>query len=767
MNYALKFPGRTRQKSTTFLFFTIIFLILAFPLSGPLGVNVTGSPSSVTSPEIVGSGSSEEENIDSFDIHPINRWTANNEGVTAAVSEGLFNLTDTGDATQDSYSLIRGLRDLDGGIEIRFQFSTTISSSSWRDAMLFYLRGDSDTYLLIGIEDIKNDAASEAYIRYRDINGDLQNIIMTGDEKLWEEIWYTYKIDYDILKSEFRVRCYFDNGSKVYDYSFSDFSVSDSKRPALFTATSLELFYLDTFYQNGAVRKDYVDYIKAPFKEREWTTISESSDPQWIEKNWNLAYAEDEVTSEVCRYSLVVPYLDVFSGTLLAQSVDDDNFASIHGGLYSVYLYGVDADDGDKHEIVGVTNGIYDQGSGDGTFQSIETGANFGTSEYLYTTAYDGTQQPKIDFTFGIYNDRSDVSLKIRCFPDAAIDTVYQDYVWSDSISYSQEFIIETYYWINIDAGEDITLSITGASVIERDIFSDIADWVGGVVEDVTGGGTDIFTAIFRWIVSVITDFLAFMLDILTGALSLINQAIVAMQGVLEAAINAIKGVLDNIKTVIDTISTNIGTLLTELQGLAAAVATALWDGVEVALAFIFDAIDEIWDALILILDDIIAQLILLAEDVADFVFALIEFLVVLLLTIVEELWTILEGIAFFIWDAVGLPDLLVLSNELLAYLIELIDWLLITFLDVVDFFNDLSWLILVMWWAWAIPIQWARADFNPLGGIANFIEVYFYDALPWSIIGVHIYIPQGLIFTLWLLLLLPGDFALFTAMAG
>ena len=74
-----------------------------------------------------------------------------------------------------------------------------------------------------------------------------------------------------------------------------------------------------------------------------------------------------------------------------------------------------------------------------------------------------------------------------------------------------------------------------------------------------------------------------------------------------------------------------------------------------------------------------------------------------------------------------------------------------------------MSWVILVLWWFQAVFIQFARAKGNPMEGVSNFLGAYFKELIPFDVLGFHVYIPQGLAFTLWMVLILPDDFFFWT----
>jgi hypothetical protein len=578
---------------------------------------------------------------------------------------------------------------------------------------------------------------------YRDINGvsrTLRQANIDPSKVPVFDTWYIIRFDYDLLKSEFRWRLFNDNGSKLIDIEWQDIS---TETPELFSETEIKFVITGKSFTSGVYVEHLIDYVKAPFKEREWNNFDVGG-AQFITQTPVGVVCEDNI-DDASQFRLTVPYLDAFSGTMLISTTDSSAMVDNEYMLMTMTVFAVDADDGGLHEAVQINYRYEEQmapftGPGYSIIIKVD-------GVQVFNTAWAEDEDEYNSCYFNVYS-REDRSKLFVSMTYASSADVHNSFIGDVAISDvaddpSQEFVLSMYYEVDFDSDIEMTGALTDIQIIERDIVKDFVGWVGSVADDVgksLNSGFDWFLSIFRWLASAIINVLNFMLDVLLAGLVAIG-------------------------TVIDTISTNIGTLITELQGLADDIATSIWTGIETTLDFLFDAIDGIWTALIAILDDILAQLLILAEDVAVFVFAAIEFLVVLLLDIIEELWTIIEELGFFIWDAIGLPDVLALGNELLAYFIEVINWTLTTFQDVIVLTADLSWLILVLWWGWAVPIQWARAEFNPLGGIANFIEVYFYDALPWSILGFHIYIPQGIVFTLWLILLLPADFAIFGAM--
>ena len=701
----------------------------------PSGVQASeSSTSSVASPNSVGGGAGEFDNIDSFDIHPgSGRWAETDLGFTSTVSDGLLNMSDIGDGTADSVTWERDLRDMSGVIETRFMFESNGTGLSYSNRFIIRIFDEDDDWAYLVCDAIKGGGVVSRtliYIEGFDASNNYKNL--AGSEVTHSDIWYNLRIDYDILQSSIRFRLYFDNGSKIFDYFNYDVTTVHA---SIFKSSALTLSLSASSYVDKQTLNVYVDYVNAPFKEREWSHFDDASDPQWLSENWDSAYVEND-TVDTSKWRLVVPNLDFVSGLIKLNTTDND---AIHGDaltedMFDMYftVYTVDADDGDLH--AGVVVGIGLRGY-DGGFIGVSISVEVdGVPVYGVTHIQPNvgsTYNPAVSFTISTSVDRSKLSLQARCWldedtPDEYFDLVGSGLVSSMSTVPSQEFVLETCYSFALLEGDvDVTMIMSNFELISATLFH---DWGPGQQTpsppDASSPSVDagFFQALFDAIAAFISWVLSPISELIDGVIS----------GIVEIAGEILSGLGGALEFITEAIGVVVGTFIDSMSGL---------------------------------LDALLTQLAILAEDAADLLFDIIDFLIVLVLDIVGEIWALIEGTIFFIWDAVGLPNLIDLFNELLAYSIELIDWLLITFLDVVDLVNDLSWLILFFWWAWAIPIQWARAEFNPLGGVANFIEVYFYDALPWTVIGVHIYIPQGIIFTLWLILLLPGDFAFFTVL--
>ena len=129
-----------------------------------------------------------ESNIDSMDVHPANRWTISNTGYTAAVSDGILNLSDVGDASADQFIMYRGLRDLEGVIEILFNWDVNASTDSYDESVEIVLTdsGQSEYVKLMLSKPLGNDYFGRTILKFTTVDGDKQ-VILSGNEQMHDD----------------------------------------------------------------------------------------------------------------------------------------------------------------------------------------------------------------------------------------------------------------------------------------------------------------------------------------------------------------------------------------------------------------------------------------------------------------------------------------------------------------------------------------------------------------------------------------------------
>lgn len=564
---------------------------------------------------------SEEENIDSMDVFPSNRWAVTDGYSDVSVTNGLLNLTDIGDGSTDLFFMIRDIRDLDGNIEVRFKVNSNESTAGSSDVFLIQLfSAAGDCYFwLDGID----STAIRARIRLEDVDGNLDSFSLTGDEVPIIDEWYRLRIDYNILKSVLRYRLYFDNGSKLFDYNSYDVTNDDL---IIFSSTSLGLRIQAHSNTVGILRTDLVDYVKAPFKEREWSL--DNAGVGFLADAWNGAHAEDNI-DEGSIWSLTIPFLDSVAGQLTGDCLDSTALAAGEGMDIYFRIWTVDYDDGTLFEAVEVHLRMEEQIAPIVAF-GVQCVVEMDSVQLMsQTQAIDDGSIPTIDFSFSTTEDRSRIIGHVKFTPSIASPLFYFEQMFSVdlsdvSVDYSSEFILSTHYTMDFDGDTEFSGSLKGFRVLERGIWSDWAMAIAKEAEAAPGATIDFFATIFRWLGNLIGSIFAVVGDLITGAIT-------AMQGVLDVAIGAVQ-------TAVEAVTTAIGLL-------AEQIITVLQDA----------------------LDDIIGVLLTLASDLADLLFAVIDLLLDLILDIVDELWAILVGMIFFVWDALNLPDILSVFDLLLV----------------------------------------------------------------------------------------------------
>ena len=692
-----------------------ILLLLVLPMLW--GSSSVGSPHVFTSSEVTSpslplltpppkfSTSNEFDTVDTFDVHPDSgRWdiidSTNLDSHT--VENSIYNVTETGDGTSDYIVMKRDLRDLSGTIEYRFKLESNGSTHEYGNRAEFYLiSGDEQARFRFYVTYIKNTTTT-ARIDFDDVDGNSYTEYL--NYQVYAGYWYKMRLDYDISLSQLRYRLYHDNDSKLSDTTWQD--CSTAAFPEIFGATSLKLYYVLGGYSVNQTTSILLDYVKAPFKEREWEQTEAPSDSDWLQDNFGFHQVQDNIDDN-SEWDLVVPYLDAVQGVMTTEVNTPANFAVGEGARFSFYVFAVDGDDGDLHEAVEVN--LYRSNLA-GTYYS-ELIIDFDASSEVYRKTLTATTDPRVSFTIGLEADRSRITVKTRLWEDRldTSDGSHYDFAGSYPISSiatdpSQEFVLRTEGLCSFDGDLEWTAMIESLEIIERDVFHDFGGLLGppptddGGSSGVTGLGFfqgifDAIAAFLSWVLSPISDFIQ---DIISGLVDL---------------------------------------------------ASDVWNGIESTLSFITSAINGLWTLFIGVIDDIIAELLLLAEDFADFVFSALEFLIDLLLTIASELWSVLETVIFFVWDALNLPNLIDVFNSIISTVIDVIGAIPSLITDI------MSWVVLfgsfglLIWWVWAFFLSFAEAKFNPFEGMGNFIEKCFFDLLPFSFLGIEIYVPMGLFF--------------------
>lgn len=706
---------------------------------------------------IVPTIATEEENIDSFDVHPANRWVETSTGFDSEVSNGLLNFTDAADGSTDVGTITRGLRDLDGKIEVRFLLNISADGDSFANEFRVILSGTpdrSDNFVFFRVANLKSEdfSATETLFGF-DIDSGERKISLSGDERVHDNTWYVLKIDYNILKSTVRTRLSFDNGSKVFDYDYSDLQAlyGDTFRLDFFRSTEMTLQIYSSSRTNLTTSTYLIDYIKAPFKEREWTQSDTPGDADWLQDAYSLAYVQDDI-DDTSGWILDVPSLDVVSGSLIMDWSDREtgNFVDEDTASMKFELYGIDADDGDIHLLVNV--GIAMEYDTPNTQMVVFFTISDHIGVIFIETWIDVTPwvlHPRLDYVFTLAEDRSRVDVRVRVLPDAE-GTDFKDFVAAIDVADSttdpsQEFLLLFSYLADFTGDVELTMLIEDFGFTGADIFADI---IKGIVDPIGNFLSSIFTIAFKFLAGIFR----IVGDLITAAISFATT-------IIETAIGLVI-------TAVEAVTTELGNILTELGLLAAAIATEVWDGIGDALDFITEAITDlatqIWTEVSAFVDDILDELLtalaIVAEEAATVVFDVLEFLIVLVLDIIDGVINFVIEATFFIWDLLGLPDLILIYDTVIVGLIQ-----------VATSTPDMFIWLLDVWFFWATGIFFLGfllllgfpvvSSKTPGQLINNFRDMNSMDAtLGLSILGFQIAIPIGFVFwpTFFLMFLVP-----------
>lgn len=679
----------------------------------------------------------EQDNVESWNVHPASgRWLfVEDTGLTDIISNGMLNISDTGDGTLDRYRIERKLRKLDSKIETRFRLRWSGSS--------FIVNRDIFTFAIGSATDLAggnfileatglNDTGSfiNTSIAFRDQDGASQKHRFTEDSELIQNnTWYRLIIKYNILKSEIQFTLFQDT---TQIWKVREFEIIGDSIPLLFSETGFRVTITQRGESNGNFIETLIDYIDAPFKEHEWENVEVPVG--FLGNAWDSARAEDDIDDQ-SKWRLNVPFLDTVSGLM---SIDYTNFGNFVGGDGTIFVFRIqaaDADDGGLHELLEVQLRL-EHSIG----PSVAVGIRFsmtmdGVETYSNQFNIADGDIPGVSFSTSLSQDRSEFTAKARYFFDVTDSTAgYDDVSGSIDIASvaddpSQEFVLEFEHSHDYDGNIEMTSFVTDFAFVERDIFTDLIGGVQGFFETLILSVVNIFVAVFRFIAGIFV----FVGDIIV-------IAVVALGVVLTVALTA------------------LGTLL-----------EAAIEALEPFLTVISDAVDALWTLFIDTLDDIVTALIALASDFTEFFFDVLELLIPLIITFLGTILSSIVDLAaaalFFLWDALSLPDLLGILDLIVVHSVTFITEFIAALTDIIQLLIDVSWIPLVVWWAYAVPFQFAKAAFEPLAGLGNTIEVYFQNLIPVSVLGFRLYFPIGVFATVWLIVLLPADFIGFTAL--
>lgn len=697
----------------------VVIMVVGTPaigefLQSPTANTPQGSPSLIKDLNPKPVSASEDENIDNMLVNPKNRWSVGNVGFTETMTQGSLKASDTGDGSIDYYKISRSLRDVEG--QIKFRFKLTIDNdASIGDQFAFVIGAFPSSLFKINFFPEIDGGYGWVSVGYDGYSAYQSERI---NDSIVDGLWYIMKIKYHLLESEYEWILYHDNGSRIWKRDWKEIANDEPK--AFAVDTGIWVQFATYSYTNSLTIASYLSYVKAPFKEREWTQDDSPSDGDWLEDYFDLAHVQDDLTDN-SSWIITVPYMDAISGYLNINATNGGNLDVTDIGYMGICLWAVDANDGDLHMVHYVLISLERDATG------VRSGIIiFEDGSIIYTDSYYGaSNDPRAHFSLVLHEERSISSFKVRFWPDQD-GTEYNDYLAEVAISDcasdpSQEFVIMIVYQF------DITGDTEWNCVLED--FSFTKQWI------LTGIVWAIFGTPFAGLLFLADLFIALLLW-LGGIFAVVATPIV--------------------EKIVDLVPW-LGDIIIAVQNIAGAI----WEDFTDVLTSINGFLDDMWG----VFENLVTNLVTgiwswFVDNIGTWLEPIIDYL----LNLLGDLAILVIGVIFWIWNfggapGDGLPNILSWLELLLDYSIAFVQWAYDTANDLLTLMWDMSWMIPVIWWAWAVLVQFGRASHDPLEGFANFMGAYFAEILPFDFLGFHIYIPQGLVFTLWLILLLPDNF--------
>jgi hypothetical protein len=398
----------------------------------------------------------EYDSFDSMDVHPeSDRWTTANDGFTASIDHGRLKCTDTGDGTDDEYTITRDIRDLDGRVKVRFYLETDTSTGQASDRFFIILQESAVTNGVgLDVQTIK-DTSTLARIFYYDTAAGYESKSVT----IKPDNWYRLYLDYSVPESIIRFRVYFDNGTEVFDHSWYDIGTD---YPEFFANNNLELEIQTSVTTNAKTITSYVDYVDAPFDERDWRHTYEDTDSDWLSKEtWEFIRIQDDITlpAQYQAWQLNVPNLDRVKGIMAIAPNDADNFDATDYVFVEFRVYCIDANDGDAH--IALRFRVEFHKSVVPLKEAVFTIAVDGA--VVYTATHTATGDiVAMQFIVGAKDDRSLLTYEVLGKYDTTDEEQYELWVGDVAVSDvatdpSQEFMFEIRYEVDV-TGNNLVL---------------------------------------------------------------------------------------------------------------------------------------------------------------------------------------------------------------------------------------------------------------------------------------------------------------------
>lgn len=633
------------------------------------------------------SAKNNETAIDTFNVHPANRWEFNYNEVDSVDCEySMLNISDAG-GSWDRCMFSRGLKSINDKVIIRQKFDYDIgyNATSFHELSYFYIFGNEGNIYFQSGDFRPSNMGTCKFGFYSTTN----EYIVYQIEALEYDVWYRFEIEFDLYKSEINYKLYNDdNGSKLYDIDYQDFP--GSYTPKIFMDEYLSVRFYDRFEYSQNNFKHYIDYVDAPFSLNNWKITDTPADSDFLFYSYDSAYAQDNI-DDTAKFECCIPQLDSFSGETSCDINNHSNLASTFTSYSAISFYNTEYDDGNKALIGRFLMVVVSMDGSNYMIQLEGRNGNDAQTFVDYWSIAKANWVPiALSFSIDLSENRNKLQIQSILYDNALTESILSRYDYSlfvdDYVTDpSQEFVIETEYYMDFDDDIEIKYALSNLNVIEKDIFSDLIGLGQGFINGLVG----LIIAAFAVILLPCFRFLA---DVLVTVIqSLIDT--------FEPLISALQSTLDNIFSILGDILSALGD-----------IAQDIIDGL---IGVLQDILDIITDLAV----DFVLAIIDLASDILD------EF-IPLLIGFLSDFVDVILGIVFWIVDNTPfLSDFAVALEDYVLYAIDIVQ-------AIPQFLEDVySWLFLnfpfflVCCWAFIFIKSFSQNNWTFWGGISGVID--------------------------------------------
>jgi len=338
---------------------------------------------------------------------------------------------------------------------------------------------------------------------------------------------------------------------------------------------------------------------------------------------------------------------------------------------------------------------------------------------YLYKYSTNVLNDPWCSFAIHTEDDRSKIVASARYRQDRhndswSVDQTAKLDLNSFDVEISNEFIIHVYHeHFHGAVAQDVYTLLQNFDYRSRESFAGINDDPGtplheGQPTPKRGGANDPISILFRTVTEAIVN-----------ALEDLATLLKPFFDAIETAVNAIEGWL-----------TTLGTTITDAIGDIQGWVEALPDAIGTALEFISDAIG-------IIVEDFFDWLWGVAAELGEFLADVVAILLPLLNDLAEYIIGFVAAVIFWLWDSLGLPDLLAVIDVFLTGFIQFISGIPQFITDWADFLSVIANLLVAIGLIWILFFPVAQA--NTAGECLGLIVDHMMTDLSghWTILGI------------------------------